>query len=142
MADPEGRPTAPGSGPLRGAGMIVLAIAPPLTGASIPRLCRRVGVLLERTTADVVVCDVGAIVQADALTVDALARLQLTARRLGGRVVIRHACGELRDLLAFAGLGDVLPPPGELALEPGGQAEQREPPGGIEEEGDPADPLP
>jgi hypothetical protein len=37
-----------------------------------------------------------------------LARLQLTGRRLGRQVRLRHACGELQDLLALMGLRDVL----------------------------------
>ena len=54
-----------------------------------------------------IVCDVGAL-PPDATVIDALARLQLTARRLGLEVRLRHASNELQDLLAFAGLGDVL----------------------------------
>ena len=40
----------------------------------------------------------------DAVTIDALARLQLTARRLGCRLRLRHASPELRELVAFMGL--------------------------------------
>jgi hypothetical protein len=54
-----------------------------------------------------IVCDVGAL-PPDATAIDTLARLQLTARRLGLEVRLRHASGELQDLLAFAGLADVL----------------------------------
>lgn len=43
---------------------------------------------------------VTSIVDPDAVTVDALARLQLPARWLGRRMRLRHARGELRDLLA------------------------------------------
>jgi len=42
------------------------------------------------------------------VTVDALARLQLAARRHGCRVVLRHSSSELRQLVALLGLGDVL----------------------------------
>ena len=42
--------------------------------------------------------------------VDALARLALTVRRLGRRLVLRDAGDDLRDLIALTGLGDVLPP--------------------------------
>ncbi len=52
-------------------------------------------------------CDVDG-VAADAVTVDALARLQLAARRHGCRVELRHASDELRNLVAFMGLQDVL----------------------------------
>jgi ABC-type transporter Mla MlaB component len=56
----------------------------------------------------IVVCDV-ACARADAVTIDALARLQLAARRHGCRVTLRNASNELRQLIAFMGLRDVLP---------------------------------
>jgi nitroreductase len=67
-----------------------------------------------------IVCDLGGPVDADAATIDILARLQLAARRLGLELRLRHASRELRELLAFAGLGEV------LCLEPVGEAEERE----------------
>jgi hypothetical protein len=97
--------------------------------------------LLEGSDADRVVCDVGALVDPDVVTVEALARVRLTARRLGRGVRVRSACDELLDLVALMGLSDV------LRLRPGspvqsrGQAEQREQPRGVEEEADPADPI-
>jgi hypothetical protein len=81
-----------------------------------------------------IACDLGGVV-ADADTIDALARLQLAAQRLGLDLRLRHASGELRELVAFAGLEDV------LRLEPCGKAEEREQPLRVEEErqlGDPA----
>lgn len=73
-------------------------------------------------------CDVTG-VSADAATVQALARLQLAMRRQGGQVVLRGASVELRRLIDFMGLADVLPveagPSGEpdpsdvLPIEPG-----------------------
>ena len=51
------------------------------------------------------VCDV----ETDAVTVDALARLQLAARRHGCQVRLRGASDALRDLVAFMGLQNVLP---------------------------------
>jgi ABC-type transporter Mla MlaB component len=47
-------------------------------------------------------------VAADAVTVDALARLQLAARRHRCVIRLRGASDELRDLVAFMGLDDVL----------------------------------
>ena len=64
----------------------------------------------------------------DALTIDALARLQLSSRRVGLEIRLRHASNELQELLAFVGLDEV------LRLEAGGQAEQREQRVGVEEE--------
>ena len=103
-------------------------------------MCERVRFLLQASDSDDLICDVGAVPNPDAGTIEALARMQLTARRLGGRVKLRRACGDLRDLLTLSGLTDVLPCD-ELPLEPLGQAEQREPASGVEEERDPADPI-
>ena len=85
---------------------------------------------LEPTT---LVCDVAAL-DPDAVTVDALARLQLRARRLGFAVVLRGSSRELRELLAFVGLDEV------LRVEPGGQPEEREELLGVEEERELPDP--
>ena len=57
---------------------------------------------------------------ADCVTVDALARMHLAARRAGVELSLRHASAELRELLAFSGLSSV------LRLEPGRQPEERE----------------
>ena len=43
----------------------------------------------------------------DLRVVDALARLQLAARRVGGSIRLRNPCERLRALLEFAGLTDV-----------------------------------
>jgi predicted methyltransferase MtxX (methanogen marker protein 4) len=44
----------------------------------------------------------------DLALVDALARLQLDARRRGGRLRLRNVTDELRGLLELVGLADVL----------------------------------
>jgi hypothetical protein len=111
----------------------------PVSLVDIPALCDRVRVILEHGRADLVLCDAGGLVRPDAVSVDALARLELTARQLGGRVRFLHTCGELRELLAFVGLGDVLALDSGLRLEPSGQAEEREQVRGVEEEADPGD---
>lgn len=99
-------------------------------------------------------CDVGDVAEPDADTIDALARLQLLALRVGVRFRFSSACEELRDLLALTGLADVLPceqppcdPPRRAAssgssssVEPLGQAEQREHALRVEKERDPRDP--
>ncbi len=51
-------------------------------------------------------------VAADLAVVEALTRLQLTARRLGCRVRLCEASRELEALLALCGLGEVLPSDG------------------------------
>ena len=60
--------------------------------------------------------------------VDALARLQLAARRSGYEVAVTDAPSHLLELIELAGLSDV------LGVEPLRQAEQREERFGVEEE--------
>jgi ABC-type transporter Mla MlaB component len=86
---------------------IAFAIGGPITRADLPGLCDRVCTLLQTSGADLVLCDVSG-VDADAGTIEALARLQLAARRHGCQVRLRHASRELLELLAFMGLRDVL----------------------------------
>jgi ABC-type transporter Mla MlaB component len=87
---------------------IAFAIDGPIARGDLPGLCGRVCALLETSGADVALCDVSGI-DPDAVTVDALARLQLAARRHRCQVRLRHASDELLDLVAFMGLRDVLP---------------------------------
>jgi len=56
----------------------------------------------------VVFWDVGGL-EADAASVGALARLQLTAKRRGYRILLRHASRELLALVSFLGLKEILP---------------------------------
>ncbi|MFP1628364.1 STAS domain-containing protein [Streptomyces sp. 5K101] len=51
-----------------------------------------------------VVCDVGGLAQTSLSVVDALARLQLTARRHGTRICVRNAPPDLVALLGLVGL--------------------------------------
>jgi ABC-type transporter Mla MlaB component len=87
---------------------IAFSIHGPITRADLPGLTERVCALLERNAASVVRCDVSGI-DPDAVTVDALARLQLGAQRHGCQVRLCNASPELLELLAFMGLRDVLP---------------------------------
>ena len=112
---------------------VVIAVAGPIARADLPAICGDVAALLEATGADVALCDVGGL-PADLVAIDALARIQLAARRKGRQVVLRHAADDLRDMLALVGLA------GALRIEPGGQAEQRKQGVGVEEEGELDDP--
>ena len=87
---------------------VAFAVRGPIARADLPGLCERICSLLERSGAGVALCDVAG-VEPDAVTVDALARLQLAARRHGCRVRLRQASPELLGLVAFMGLEDVLP---------------------------------
>jgi ABC-type transporter Mla MlaB component len=91
-----------------GSSSITFAIRGPIARADLPGLCDRVCELLATAGEANVDCDVTG-VPTDAVTVDALARLQLAAGRSGCRVRLRNASAELLDLLALMGLADVLP---------------------------------
>ena len=109
-------------------------IAGPLAAGDAAELCERLRVVLTSSDAAVVVCDVGGL-PANIVTVEALARLQLTARRLGRRIELRSGTPELARLLAFVGLSDVL----GLGLRR--QPEEREQPRRVEERVDRGDPA-
>jgi len=87
---------------------VAFAICGPINRTDLPGLCDRVCSLLNRSGAGVALCDVTG-VGCDAVTVDALARLQLAARRHGCQVRLRHASDELLEFVDFMGLTDVLP---------------------------------
>lgn len=71
-------------------------------------LTERVCKLLARGNGGRVHCDV-ADVAATAVTVEALSRLQLAARKYNCQVRLRNASPDLLQLVAFLGLSDVLP---------------------------------
>jgi hypothetical protein len=115
-----------------------------LTCADVAAACERLQALIGAAGADLVVCDVGELV-ADLVAVEVLARLRLTARRLGCGLRLRRPSRALEQIVAFCGLCDVLPV--EAALygggnvgRNGGQAEQREHPRRVEERVDARDP--
>lgn len=115
------------------------AITPPdltltgtLTREATQGLCEEARSLLQATDADVLVCDVADLGPPVLAAIDALARLQLTARRAGGRIRLRNPAPHLRELLDLVGL--------PMEIEMGRQAEQREPPGRVQEAVEARDP--
>ncbi|PJE95252.1 sulfate transporter [Streptomyces carminius] len=146
--------------------VLVLAADRPVTRADIPRLCERLHRLLEGTRTGPVTVEAGEHCAADLVTVEALARLRLTAQRLGRGLRLAHADGALWSLLAWAGLEGQLSglpaeaprgapggapdrapdgrpgPGGSAGAEPRRQAEQREQPGGVQERVERGDPPP
>ncbi|WP_277437442.1 STAS domain-containing protein [Streptomyces sp. SPB162] len=139
-------PERPGGRPEQEPDAVVWVLAGPLTRARVPELCARLRNRLHGVEPGWVTCDVAALTDPDAATVEALARLQLTARRLGSRIRLRDAGGRLRGLLALTGLRDVLPlepsRPPPSGLQPRRQPEQRKQVRGVEERVDPGDPVP
>jgi ABC-type transporter Mla MlaB component len=86
--------------------VVSFAITGPITRDDLPGLCHRVCELLPES--GIARCDVGGI-EPDAVCVDALARLQLAARRRGCCVRLENASGALLDLVELMGLTNVLP---------------------------------
>jgi ABC-type transporter Mla MlaB component len=86
---------------------LAFSIYGPIERSDLPGLCDRVCRLLAEADAELVACDVRG-VEPDAVTVDALARLQLAVQRRGCRVRLVHASDRLHELVAFMGLTDVL----------------------------------
>ena len=88
---------------------IVLVVNDLLARVEAADLCECARLLLEQRDDVPVYCDVGRIALVDAALVEALARLQLTARRSGRGFMLRHAARELEELIAFMGLTEALP---------------------------------
>jgi ABC-type transporter Mla MlaB component len=128
-----------------GPGGTVLVMSGPVARHAIPAMCERARRLLQGCDAGPVACDVRALAEPDATTIDALARLQLTALRLGRRVELRSACEELEDLLTLTGLLGVLtvggPVPVVASAEAWREPELREQAPRVEEEAEPDDPT-
>lgn len=87
---------------------LTVEVKGPLARSDLPGLYARVCALLAVREVDVVLCGVTG-VAADAVAVDALARLQLAARRRGAEVRLHGASSELRQVVAFMGLAEALP---------------------------------
>jgi hypothetical protein len=85
--------------------LIADAAVPSLTSS----LCASARRILEDGGSEVLVCDVRAIPEPDLAAVDALARLTLLARELGGDVLLLDAATGLSELLDLAGLSEVVP---------------------------------
>ena len=88
---------------------------------------------------EVVVFEVGGLINPDLRTIDALARARLIARRDGCELFLADAPAELRELLELAGLERAVPCEEGSALDAKGEPEFGEEPRGVEEEGDSAD---
>jgi ABC-type transporter Mla MlaB component len=79
----------------------------PIERSDLPGLCDRVCRLLSVHRPSVALCFVCG-VEPDAVTVDALARLQRVARRCDCLVRLRGASTELLELVEFMGLSEVI----------------------------------
>jgi ABC-type transporter Mla MlaB component len=86
---------------------VSIAIRAPLRREDLPGLFARTCALLAGGVSQELRCELAG-VDADAVAVDALARLGLAARRSDCSVRLCGASRDLRTLVAFAGLDDVL----------------------------------
>ena len=86
---------------------VSLAITGPIAREDLDGLSLRVCGFFSRCIGSTVPCDVSG-VPTDAVTVEALARLQWVARKYGCTVVLRNAGADLGDLVALMGLSHVL----------------------------------
>ncbi|MGW2825449.1 STAS domain-containing protein [Streptomyces sp. NPDC001443] len=107
-----------------------LVLVGPVTREGVAGLCDDVRAAVRACPARVAVVDVGGLGPPGLGAVDLLARLELAARRAGGRIRLRAPDPSLRALLRLVG----------LCFEVEGQVEQREPPLGVEEEVEPGEP--
>jgi ABC-type transporter Mla MlaB component len=90
-------------------GTIAFSVEGPLLRDDLPGLYARVCALLTASRPRTALCEVST-VEPDAVTVEALSRLQLAARHFGCTVYLENASHELLLLVAFMGLSDVLGP--------------------------------
>jgi ABC-type transporter Mla MlaB component len=86
----------------------VVNIGAPRSAAELSLLSRRLRMLIDERDADLVICDVGGLTNVDAATVEGLARLQLTAHRMGCDVRLVNASEDLQGLLALTGLCEIV----------------------------------
>src|SRR5882757_7047382 len=82
----------------------VLVLPGPVAKDEVPRLCDDVRARLEMSGSGVVVCDVAGLGPPGLGTVDLLARLELAARRAGGRIRLLILPPGLRALPDLVGL--------------------------------------
>jgi ABC-type transporter Mla MlaB component len=125
--------------PPSGPRSIVLDVRSPIAPGVARVLCERVQALLAAGVVEVITCEVRDLTEPDVRALDALARLQLTARRLGRSIRLRHPRPELRDLLDLTGLYAAVPCGPGLRLWTQRQTEDRKEVR-VDEEVDPADP--
>ena len=112
-----------------------LVLPASIRGSELTGLCDRAKDLMTGRPHEALDCDVAGVGHPDLLTVEALSRIGLVARRHSTGIRLRGASVDLIDLLAFCGL------PVELVVEGEREAEEWEEARRVEEERDPGDPI-
>lgn len=110
------------SGAPAGLSCVRWVLEPSVCREDVPGLCEQFRAWLRDSDNAVSVCDVSAVTDPDAVTIEVLARLQLSAQCLGRRVRIEGAGPRLTELLTVTGLADLLSGTG-LRSQPGRQRE-------------------
>jgi ABC-type transporter Mla MlaB component len=85
------------------------AVSGTVTRGDIPGLCVDLAERLRGRGVGVVICDITGVARPDLATVEALARLRLTARRHGWTLVVQGADPGLLGLINLVGLDAALP---------------------------------
>ena len=120
---------------------IRLVVGPGLAPGDMRSLADRLVRQLRRDDVAEVLVDVSGVGCPDIGYVDALARLQLGARRRGSRVRLVRPCPRLLELLALVGLEEVLPADDGRSGDLHRETEHGEEPVDVEVGVDPADPV-
>ncbi|HEX6576989.1 MAG TPA: STAS domain-containing protein [Jiangellaceae bacterium] len=120
---------------------IRLIVRPGLAPGDMRPLADRLVRELRRGEVAEVLVDVSRVRSPDIGYVDALARLQLGARRHGSRVRLVSPCPRLLELLALVGLDELLPADGGWSGDLHREAEQGEEPVDVEVGVDTGDPV-
>ncbi|MDT0346664.1 STAS domain-containing protein [Streptomyces litchfieldiae] len=108
----------------------VFIVRGPVAREDVPGVCERLRAFVGSSGAREVTVDIGAVGRADAVALEVVTRLRLTARRLDCRLrFVNVGCG-LSGLLGWLGLGEVQ-----------GEVEEREEARGVQEGVDSGDPA-
>jgi ABC-type transporter Mla MlaB component len=105
MTSPDG--VSASAGP-QSAGEVVLDLPAVIDPTCVIALCHRLEAILDDHAVSRAAVDTSALWHPDLATLDALARLQLTARQRGNSLRLIHMTPPLRDLLVLSGLYDTL----------------------------------
>lgn len=128
MIESEGTPRGPSSAASRGGpqGTGAFVVEGPIDRDDIPALCARVTRFIAGIDGhgETIVCELTRTVTPTGDTVEALARLQLTALRLGHRLQLGPCCPTLRTMLDHIGFSEVIPDAPGSVDEKGSQAGQ------------------
>jgi ABC-type transporter Mla MlaB component len=120
---------------------IRLVVRPDVAPGDVRPLADRLVRELRRDDVTEVLVDVSRVRSSDIGCVDALARLQLGARRHGSRIRLVGPCPRLLELLALVGLEELLPADDGSSGDLHREAEHGEEPVDVEVGVDPGDPV-